>query len=402
MAMNALVAHKLRSALTLLGVLVGVFSIIIVMTAMQAMQKQIASNLDTLGGETSVISKWPELFFGGRDGLEKFWRRKELTVAQGRRLVARASLAPNIGLEADFSVNQVTSPYGEAPPGTDIMGETPGSFPARTWVVAEGRALLDADVEGAHDVCVLGNALATNLFPYGSAMNERIRVDAINYTVVGVLEAKGALAGGNQDNFAIIPITTGLSRYGWKGQSIKILVQSQNEKEHEDTMEQARSILRAVRKVPLDQEDDFEIASADSMMAQINSFTFALRLGVMLISSIALVAAGIGIMNIMLVSVTERTREIGIRRAIGAKKRNIMAQFILEAIMLCEVGGVMGVLLGIIGGNVAGHFLNLPAVIPYDWAMIGLLICSVVGIVFGTYPAYKAANLDPIESLRYE
>jgi putative ABC transport system permease protein len=126
------------------------------------------------------------------------------------------------------------------------------------------------------------------------------------------------------------------------------------------------------------------------------------RIGVAVVSSIALLAAGIGIMNIMLVSVTERTREIGIRRAIGAKKRNIMAQFIMEAVVLCEVGGVMGVIMGILGGNVTAYFLKLPPVIPMDWVIIGLAICSVVGIVFGTYPAWKAANLDPIESLRYE
>jgi putative ABC transport system permease protein len=138
------------------------------------------------------------------------------------------------------------------------------------------------------------------------------------------------------------------------------------------------------------------------MMEQIIDFTRAVRIGISAVSSIALIAAGIGIMNIMLVSVTERTREIGIRRAIGAKKRNIMTQFIMEAVMLCEVGGVIGVALGIAGGNVAAHFLELPAVIPIDWAVIGLVICSMVGMIFGTYPAYKAANLDPIESLRYE
>ena len=128
----------------------------------------------------------------------------------------------------------------------------------------------------------------------------------------------------------------------------------------------------------------------------------AVRLGVSLISSISLLAAGIGIMNIMLVSVTERTREIGIRRAVGARKRNIMAQFIMEAIVLCEVGGVIGVVLGILGGNATSYFLKLPPVVPVDWIVIGLVICSIVGIVFGTYPAYKAANLDPIDSLRYE
>jgi putative ABC transport system permease protein len=160
--------------------------------------------------------------------------------------------------------------------------------------------------------------------------------------------------------------------------------------------------MRVIRKVPPGKEDDFEIFSNDSLIQQFKSFTMAVRVGVSLVSFIALLAAGIGIMNIMLVSVTERTREIGIRRAIGARKRNIMTQFIMEAIVLCEVGGAMGVVLGILGGNATAFFLKLTPVIPFDWVVIGLVICSIVGIIFGTYPAYKAANLDPIESLRYE
>jgi putative ABC transport system permease protein len=160
--------------------------------------------------------------------------------------------------------------------------------------------------------------------------------------------------------------------------------------------------LRTIRKVPPGDPNDFQISSNDSRIEQFRSFTFSLRIGVAIVSSIALLAAGIGIMNIMLVSVTERTREIGIRRAIGAKKRNIMAQFIMEAVTLCEIGGIIGVVLGIIGGNATAYFLKLPPVIPFDWVVIGLVICSAVGIVFGTYPAWKAANLDPIESLRYE
>jgi putative ABC transport system permease protein len=163
-----------------------------------------------------------------------------------------------------------------------------------------------------------------------------------------------------------------------------------------------RGALRALRKVPPGAPDDFELFSNNSLIEQFDSFTRAVRVGVTIISSIALLAAGIGIMNIMLVSVTERTREIGVRRAIGAKRRNIMTQFIMEAIVLCEVGGVFGVILGVIGGNTLAWFMKVPPAIPVDWIVLGLLICSVVGIVFGTYPAWKAANLDPIESLRYE
>ena len=399
MAMGAIAAHKLRSALTLLGVLVGVFSIIVVMTTMEAMQTRIENDLNQLGGQTFVVTKAPVLNFGGTG--VKYWLRKDLTVAQGKLVQERATLPLSVGMEADLSAGTIRSVNAEASPGTDLTGDTPGSFSAQNWTIAEGRILSDADVDGQHDVCVLGSALATNLFPYGSALDERVRIDNVNYTVIGVLESKGSMAGGRQDEFAVIPLTTGLARYGWRGQSINIQVQSRSAADYEDTVEQVRDVLRVARKVPPGKDDDFEISSADSLLAQFKTLTYAVRLGVALVSSIALLAAGVGIMNIMLVSVTERTREIGIRRAIGAKKRSVMVQFISEAIMLCELGGAIGVARGVIGGNVAGHFLKLPAVIPYDWAVIGLLICSVVGVVFGTYPAYKAANLDPIESLRY-
>jgi len=160
--------------------------------------------------------------------------------------------------------------------------------------------------------------------------------------------------------------------------------------------------MRLIRKVPPNEPDDFELFTNNSMITRYRSITLAAHIGASVISIIALVAAGIGIMNIMLVSVTERTREIGIRRAVGAKKRNIITQFITEAIVLCELGGALGVVLGILGGNCAAYFLKMPPAIPMDWVALGLLICSLVGIIFGTYPAFKAANLDPIESLRYE
>jgi putative ABC transport system permease protein len=257
-------------------------------------------------------------------------------------------------------------------------------------------------VDSSRDVVVLGYNLATNVFPFGSGVGERLKINGINYTVIGVLEPKGGSLGGNQDNFAVVPVTTGLNRFGRWNRSLNFIVQARDQASYEDTVEQVRGILRVVRKVPPGKEDDFEIFSNDSLIEQFKTFTMAVRLGIAVVSSIALLAAGIGIMNIMLVSVTERTREIGIRRAVGARKRNIMTQFIMEAVVLCEVGGVIGVVLGILGGNATAYFLKLAPVIPVDWVILGLVICSVVGIVFGTYPAYKAANLDPIESLRYE
>jgi putative ABC transport system permease protein len=402
MAMSALAAHKLRSALTLLGVLVGVFSIIVVMTAMRVLQRNIEAELSQLGSHTFAVQKWPGVYFGGPEGFEKFWRRKNITFAQGQLVQARATLARNVGLEQVFWAGEVSSRYENSAPEARLFGSTPGCFPAKNWLVQEGRPLLESDVESAHNVCVLGAGLAKTLFPFGSALGDKVKLDGINYTVVGVLEGRGTALGGDQDNFAVIPLTTGLNRYGRTWRSLTLLVQAPNQASYEDTVEQVRGILRAVRKVAPGKEDDFEIFSNDSLIAQFKSFTRTVRLGVAVVSSIALIAAGIGIMNIMLVSVTERTREIGIRRAVGAKKRNVMTQFILEAVVLCEVGGVIGVALGILGGNATAYLLKLPPALPVDWVVLGLLICSLVGIIFGTYPAYKAANLDPIESLRYE
>jgi putative ABC transport system permease protein len=404
MAMTALTAHKLRSALTLLGVLIGVFSIIVVMTAMRVMKSDIEREMSRLGTHTFMVRKWPGIYFGGPEGFEKYWKRKNITLAQARHVESRATLARSVGIETTFWGGQLESQYTKTAPTVNLFGETAGSFPARNWILAEGRLLHDTDVDGARDVCVLGDSLAKTLFPFASPVGQRLKINGFNYVVVGVLEKKGASLHGDQDNFAVVPITAGMNRFGvsqW-ARSMNILVQARDQASYNDTVEQVRGIMRMLRKVRPGKEDDFEIFSNDSLIAQFNSFTRAVRLGVSLVSSIALLAAGIGIMNIMLVSVTERTREIGIRRAVGARKRNIMTQFIIEAVVLCELGGIIGVALGVLGGNATAYFLERPAVVPVDWVVIGLVICSIVGIVFGTYPAYKAANLDPIESLRYE
>jgi len=403
MGMGALAAHKLRSALTLLGVLIGVFSIIVVMTAMRVLKANIESQLSRMGSQTFMIRKMPIVLFDSPEGgFEKFRRRQNITVAQVRRLQDRATLPASIGMETSLWSGQLETRHAKTAPNVSVQGETAGSFPARSWNIAEGRPLMDIDVDDSRDVCVLGNKVAQTLFPHSSPLGERLKIDGINYTIIGVIEARGGSVGGDQDNFVVVPITTGMNRYGRWSRSVNVLVSARTADALEATVEEVSGALRAIRKVRPEEANDFDIVSNDSLIAQFNNFTRAVRIGVACVSCIALLAAGIGIMNIMLVSVTERTREIGIRRAIGAKKRNIMAQFIMEAVVLCEIGGLVGVGLGILGGNVLALALKLPPAIPIDWVIIGLAICSLVGIVFGTYPAFKAANLDPIESLRYE
>jgi putative ABC transport system permease protein len=401
MAMQAIAAHKLRSALTLLGVLVGVFSIIVVMTALRVMQSNIETELSQLGINSFMIQKRPGLMLGGIDW-ERYARRRNITIDMGQRLGERLVLARSVGIETTFWGGQIETEFAKTAPNVQLYGETPGSFPVRNWTLAEGRALSEADVNAARDVVVLGATVAKTVFPFGAAVGEKLKINGIDYLVVGVLASKGASLQGNQDNLAIVPLTAGLNRFGRGSRSLSLLVQARSRDQFEETVDEARGAMRVIRKVPPGAPDDFDVVSNESLIAQFNNFTRLVRLGVAGISSVALIAAGIGIMNIMLVSVTERTREIGIRRAVGAKRRNIMTQFIMEAVILCEVGGLLGVVAGIAVGNVAAVVLKWPAVIPLDWAVLGLLICSMVGIVFGAYPARKAANLDPIDSLRYE
>ena len=403
MAMAALAAHKLRSALTLVGVTVGVFSIILVMTAMRGLQQNIESELSGLGANTFTIEKWPAINFEGPAGWERFRRRKNFTLQHWYALRDQATRARSVAAETALANGELASRFERTNPDVGVIGATPEAFLARNWIVEAGRSLLPGDLDSSRNVCVLGNTVMKKLFPQGSALGESVKFSGVNYQVIGYLEPKGGLGGQAQDNFILIPITTGLNRFGgaqWR--SLSLYVQTHSQAEMEDTMEQVRGVLRKVRKVPPGEADDFEISSNDSLIAQFRDLTLAIRTGVAVVSSIALLAAGVGIMNIMLVSVTERTREIGIRRAVGAKKRNILTQFIMEAVVICEVGGLIGVVLGIASGNVGAYYLKLPPVIPVDWALIALVICSVVGIVFGTYPAIKAANLDPVESLRYE
>src|SRR4051812_48308038 len=189
MAMNAIASHKLRSALTLLGILVGVFSIIVVMTAMRAMRAAIEKDLDTLGGQTFAVQKLPGVSFDRPDA--KYYRRKDITLDQGMELKKRATLARTVGLENGFGVQDMSSAFDKAPPSVWLAGETPDSFPARNWTSKEGRVLSDADVEGGRDVCVLGSSLAEVLFPFGSALGERIKINGIGFAVVGILEASG-------------------------------------------------------------------------------------------------------------------------------------------------------------------------------------------------------------------
>jgi putative ABC transport system permease protein len=402
MALAAIRASKLRAVLTLLGIVVGVFSIISVMTAVGVLRNSIESGLTQLGANTFQVQKFPGFQMGPGDR-HRFRNRKNITFEQALQVKEKATLAEAVGIES-WEFGRIVFWQGQRTnPNVQVAGENLEGIVTNDWTVGNGRSINQADLDLAQPVAILGTALTEKLFPpHINPVGQSIRVDGSIYQVIGVFEKKGGALGGDQDNFLVIPISTYFQKYGKSEKSVHIMVKALSREVVDDAIEQTRSILRAARNVPPGAEDDFHYFSNDSVIKEFNEFTLYLRLGVLVVSSIALLAAGVGIMNIMLVSVTERTREIGIRKAVGAQRRDILSQFIIEAMVLCEIGGVIGIGMGVLGGNVVGLLLEVPAVIPWDWVGIGLGVCSLVGLVFGVYPAWKASTLDPIESLRYE
>ena len=401
MALAAIRGSKLRSVLTLLGVAVGVFSIISVMTALGVLRNSIEEGITQLGANTFQIQKYPASIGDDRRG--RFRNRKDITYEQAVQVKEKATLAEAVGIEGWQFGRVVFSQGRKTNPNVQVCGENPEGVITNDWVVESGRSFSDADMDQARMVAVLGKPVVEKLFPpYVDPVGQSIRVDGAIYQVIGVFQKKGGALGGNQDNFVCTPITTFFGRYGKEGRDIHIMVKARSREVVDDAVEQSRMILRAARHVSPGAEDDFGWFSNDSLIKEFNDLTLYLRLGVLLVSSISLIAAGVGIMNIMLVSVTERTKEIGVRKSIGARKGDILTQFMIEAIILCEIGGVIGIVLGVMGGNVVGVMMEVPAVIPWEWVGIGILVCSVVGFVFGVYPAWKASNLDPIEALRFE
>ncbi len=400
MAISAIRSNKLRSILTLLGIVIGVFSIIAVTTAMRVMQNSIESELNSLGSNVFEITKYPVFHAGGPGWWAKYRNRKDLTYEQVMKLKERATLASSVGAEADKWGKIVQYQDQKTNPNVSVDGITPDIFVAQNKKIDEGRPISQSDLETGSLVCVIDPNLVKTLFPHSDPLGEMVKLDGIGYRVIGTIKDEGNVLGGGQP-YMMVPITTFFARYG-KERSLDIYVQSVNQNVFQASQEQVQGILRAMRNVQPGKDDDFEIISNESLIDQFHQITFYVRIGAIVVSAIALLAAGVGIMNIMLVGVTERTREIGVRKSVGATRRNILTQFLLEAVVLCEVGGIVGILLGLVGGNLAALALHMQAAFPLDWAIIGLVVCSLVGITFGVYPAYKAASVDPIESLRYE
>jgi putative ABC transport system permease protein len=399
LAFSSLTANKLRSSLTVLGIAVGVFSVIGVMTFINGMRGSIESGLNVLGANSFQISKFPAISFSDWN---RFRNRRDVTYAIANRFKDLMGDSAKVNLQIGRGGQTVIFRDRRTNPNVRLMGTDENYVTALNFEIAAGRNLGADDVEYGRPVCLLGSDVVQKLFPDEEALGKVVRMNGQNYTVVGLLAPKGSAFGGNPDALVMTPISRFLAVYGRSMRSINLNVQAVNQAELTATQDKAVGMMRLVRGLRPEDLNDFEIFSNESLIEAFNKIADVVAAGALIISAIALLASGVGVMNIMLVSVTERTKEIGIRKSIGAKKRSIMLQFLSEAVALSLIGGLAGVAVGVGGGNAAAYFMNTAITFPWMWAGIGLSVCGGIGVIFGLYPAWKAASLDPIEALRYE
>lgn len=396
MALDSLMTTKLRSMLTLLGLMIGVGTVIAMLAIIsglnQSMKKQIAS----LGSGTLYVSKHEAgIHFGGQ-----VKPRKDLTMADALAVAAQcpsvAAVSPEIGdggyLEAGGVKTSRINVYGAAPSFSDV----------NEWYPEQGRFLTPDDLNRRARVCVLGQGPADVLFPAGGALGQWVDLDGTSYQVIGILSTKGKFLGQNMDDVVLVPFPV-LSRLRQYGESIDYMSVRPISPQHvADATDEITELLRRRRGVRADRPDDFGITSQALLLDLYHRITGAFYLVTILLSSIGLLVGGIGVMNMMFVSVKERTREIGVRSALGARRRDIMGQFLTEAVTLTLVGGLLGIGLGYLLAGIVSLAFHLPLAVSPGGISLALGISGSVGIFFGWYPAFRASRLDPVEALRYE
>jgi putative ABC transport system permease protein len=396
-AIRALARNKLRSFLTMLGIIIGVGAVIAMVAIGEGAKKRVQEQIASLGTNLLVILPGTVTLGGARTG---FGGRQSLLASDAKAIMDEIPIV-SAASPVLRQVQQVIG--GDQNWSTQIQGVAPEFQRIREWKVREGRFVSQADVDSAAKVALIGETVAYNLFGDNDPLDAIIRIKKIPFRVIGILAAKGQSGNGtDQDDVVMIPYTTMQKRIMGVTFVQQIIVAAMSADTTQEANAQITSLLRQRHKIQPGRDDDFMIRNlSDIAEAASNSATvMAILLGS--IASVSLLVGGIGIMNIMLVSVTERTREIGIRMAVGARSRDIMLQFIVEAVVMAASGGIIGILLGIGSSTVLKNLVELPTLIRPDIVVIAFLVSGTVGVFFGFYPARKAAQLDPIEALRYE
>lgn len=402
MAVDTVRTNKLRSALTILGVSVGVVTVMFMVSIIQGLNKAFAQQIESLGSNTIWVLKFDPSF--GRQPTSEELHRKELTIEDADAI---RNEAPSIAGVAPFYRK-----IAETVSYRDKQSDTPillGVVPSHEFVLSSyagyGRYVTDLDIEERANVCVIGRDVVHALFPNEDPLDKEMKIAGRVFRVVGVMEPLGSFLGQSRDNSIYIPITTFHKYYpemDFPDIIFAIIVRPISRAYVKSAQDEMTDILRRRRQVPQGAPNNFGISSQDALLDIYNQLTGATFLVLTAISCVALMIGGIGVMNIMLVSVTERTKEIGLRKAVGATRINILSQFLIEAVVLTSIGGFVGLAVGEVFSLLVNKYSPLPAYVP-AWAIgVGVGISASVGIIFGLWPAWKAARLDPIESLRYE
>lgn len=397
-ALQSIWANKLRSILTLIGIIIGVTTVITVVSVINGMNNYVATKINSMGSNTFIIDR--EGLITSEDEWFEARKRKRITLKDLRAVEKYCGLCDNVGGTSQHAMSKVK--YGaDYLEDVILQGVTYNFLEVSDVEIDYGRALIETDEVHRASVCLVGPDLVSRLIKYGNPIGKDIKVGKYYFRIVGVAKSRGSFMTINQDNWVILPLTT-FEKYFSRRSSVAIYAKAIDMAVMEEAQDEARMILRARRKLSYDQKDDFGIMTSATFMELFNNFTRAAWFVLVLISSISLIVGGIVIMNIMLVSVTERTREIGIRKAIGARRRDILWQFLVEAVTLTIIGGTLGILLGVAFAMVINQVSPLPARIELWAVILGLAVSTSVGMIFGIFPAVKAARLDPIEALRYE
>ena len=403
MAIDSLRAHKLRSFLTILGIVIGVMTVIGMVSIIQGLNKSFLSELQSAGSDMIVIRKNEGIQMGRQSEEER--TRKDLTFDDVKAIEAGAPLVKAVAVNVMVSpFDPVEVKYQSAKSDNAMVLGMNEKWPVvmSLYLPQLGRFITESEVTRTARVCVLGSELADILFPTTNPVGKEIRVGPEAFTVIGVLAKRGQMFGQSRDNFVGLPITTLMKYFSYEKDSMEIIASPRKAEMLGETIEQITNVLRQRRKVPYGQPNDFSVMTQDTLVDLYNQLTGAAYLVMIVISSIGLLVGGIGVMNIMLVSVKERTREIGIRKAIGARSGDILKQFLIEAIFLTGTGGLLGVLAGFGIALIVRAATPLPAAVSPWSIVLGLSVSATIGLFFGIVPAQKAAHMDPIVSLRYE
>jgi len=400
LALRALLVNKMRSALTMLGIIIGVSAVIAMIAVGSGAKARIAEQIASMGSNLIIVLSGSSTSGGLRYGSGTV---PTLTAEDAKAIQTEIPsvkyVAPNL-----TGIAQVI--FGNQNWSTVINGTTPEVLEIRDWPLASGRPFTQQDIDGATKVCLLGKTVADNLFGGIDPIGQVVRIKKVPFTVIGVLASKGqSTHGTDQDDTIIVPLTTAQKRlFGMQfpGMVRMMLVQARGPEVMQEVENQINDLLRQRHRIQPNQENDFTVRNLTEVMSSAEQSAGVMSLLLGAIASISLIVGGIGIMNIMLVSVTERTREIGIRIAVGAKGRDILLQFLIESLVLSLIGGTVGIGIGVVGTLILSSFTQWPTLFSMKAILLAFLFSGSVGVFFGFYPARKASMLNPLEALRYE